>query len=284
MPIIFLSKTTCQTASGRKLIWLVLLFVLGLEWTEPSKRFALGSDLDLKTAIDEYQVAQTLQDPQQRIAAFSRAELAFAGLLKSESTPTAEMYVNWGNAALQAEKLGSAVVAYRLAIELDPNHKQAVKNLEFIRARLPEWARPIEATSPVIGQLLFWQATYSALQIYAFTSFMFLVGCVLIAISIRFRIVILRNIAVLPILVWAILLICEFSRAPSQNESAAVFVVDETTARTADSINASVAFASKIPVGTEAIVLEPRTEWARVEFGKSKIGWVPRSAIRMLAE
>lgn len=266
------------------LVCLVLLFLVGIVLAEPNKLHALESDSDLKAAIDEYQTAQMLQDSQQRSAAFRRAELAFAGLLKNGTAPSAEMYVNWGNAALQADKLGSAVTAYRLAIALDPNHQQAVKNLEFIRASLPEWARPEETTSPMIGQLLFWQVTYSSLQIYVFTSVMFLLGCILIAISIRFRITILRNIAVLPILVWAILLICEFSRAPSQNENAAVFIADETTARTADSINASFAFASKIPAGTEAVVLESRTEWAQVELGKSKIGWVPRSAIRLLAE
>lgn len=269
---------------AQKLILFAVVISLGGKLANAKTGFVFEFESEAEAAIDQYQTAQAIQNPQERLAAFRRAELAFASLLEVEASQTAELYVNWGNAALQAEKLGNAVFAYRRAIELDANHQQAAKNLEFIRATLPEWARPTEASSPMIGQLLFWQSAYSAFQIYLFTSIMFLIGCALLAISIRYRIAILRNIAVLPILVWGILLICEFSRTSSPNKNAAVFMADETVARTADSINASAAFASRIPLGTEATVVESRAEWAKVEFGKAKNGWVPRSAIRLLGE
>ncbi|MDB4640487.1 hypothetical protein OAF56_02535 [Pirellulaceae bacterium] len=269
---------------AQKLILFAVVVSLGGKLANANISFVVEFESEAKAAIDQYQTAQAIQNPQERLAAFRRTELAFASLLDMKASQTAELYVNWGNAALQAENLGNAVFAYRRALELDANHQQAAKNLDFIRAALPEWARPSEVTSPMIGQLLFWQTAYSAFQIYLFTSIMFLIGCGLIAISIRYRISILRNIAVLPILVWGILLICEFSRTSSSNEDAAVFMADETVARTADSINATAAFATSIPLGTEATVIESRAEWIKVEFGKAKNGWVPRSAIRLLGE
>jgi len=271
-----------QTA--QKLILFAMVVSLGSRLANAKTSLVVEFESEAKAAIDQYQTAQAIQNPQERLAAFRRTELAFASLLETKTSQSAKLYVNWGNAALQAENLGNAVFAYRRAIELDANHQQAAKNLDFIRTTLPEWARPIEVTSPMIGQLLFWQTAYSAIQIYLFTSIMFLIGCGLIAVSIRYRISILRNIAVLPILVWAIFLICEFSRTSSPNQDAAVFMADETVARTADSINASVAFATSIPLGTEATVVESRAEWVKVEFGKAKNGWVPRSAIRLLSE
>ena len=73
----------------------------------------------VQRAIAEYTAAMETQDRHRRLERFARAEQLFRQTMEGspQQSPVhnAALYVNLGNAALQAERLGPAIAAYRRA-------------------------------------------------------------------------------------------------------------------------------------------------------------------------
>ena len=91
------------------------------------------------------------KDRHLRLEKFARAEQLFRQLIEGDAQQppihNVELYVNIGNAALQAERLGPAIAAYRRALALVPQQAQAQQNLAYARSLLPDWIRREEATA-----------------------------------------------------------------------------------------------------------------------------------------
>ena len=99
----------------------------------------------LTRALGSYARALDIEDRDQRLEAFHRAEMLFGRVVESGSQ-SPELYANLGNAALQAERLGPAVLAYRRALLVEPSNSQARQNLEHARGLLPVWVpRPSDS-------------------------------------------------------------------------------------------------------------------------------------------
>ena len=111
--------------SGRRLS-LACLLLLGSALAGPAE--AADERELLARALEQYAHALDLADRDQRLEAFHRAEMLFARAA-TEGAATPELYANIGNAALQAERLGPAVLAYRRALRADPDHARALQNL-----------------------------------------------------------------------------------------------------------------------------------------------------------
>ena len=68
---------------------------------------------------------------------FTKAVALYTDLLYSEG-PNPEIYYNLGNAHYRAGHTAQAVLAYERALRLDPTHKDARTNLEFVNAQLED--------------------------------------------------------------------------------------------------------------------------------------------------
>ena len=113
----------------------ILVLLLGLD-SGPG----LAQDLEatLHEAVSGYAEALDTEDRDRRLEKFRRVERLFTAVV-DRADANADLYANLGNAALQAEHLGAAVLAYRRALLVDPDHSRARQNLEHVRGLAPDW-------------------------------------------------------------------------------------------------------------------------------------------------
>jgi tetratricopeptide (TPR) repeat protein len=236
-------------------------------------------------AIDEYLAAMETRDRPVRLERFARAEQLFRQVIEGDAQQpavrNADLYVNLGNAALQAEHLGPAIAAYRRALALDPQHAQARQNLDYARSLLPDWARS-EDSSHLIESLFFWRTMIPRGRLLVLGAGCFLLAAVLFAVGYAGRRPLLRNSAVVPLLVWVVLsasLVFGGDKDADRN----VVVVAETTVYTADSENSAPRLDTPLPSGTELSLLEQRAQWSEIRLPDGhRTGWVLSSALERL--
>ncbi len=229
-------------------------------------------------AIAEYQEALNTADRQKQILGFRRAEHLFDQVITNFDINNAALYVNMGNAALQGEHIGQAILAYRRALTITPGQATAQKNLEHTRQYLPNWV-PRPQPNTLLDTFFFWRTTLSNGEIALITGLCFAVASVLIAISVRWKHLWARNSAIIPILVWLTLLVVSAMSHWSQASNNAVITTSQTIARAADSAGAPIRFAEPLPAGTEVKVLEQRTDWARIQLANGHDAWVRLSSL-----
>ena len=198
---------------------------------------------------------------------------------RGDSLPPPIYGVNLGNAALQAEHVGTAIAAYRRALHLDPGHSRANQNLAFARGTLPDWAQSA-STNDLVETLFFWRRLYSAYQIATLSAAAFLLAAVLVGIGIALRSPAWRNLGLLPLVVWGILGISLWW--PVQGTTGdAVVSAQSATLRSADSENSPPRISDPLPDGTELSVLQHRDRWTEVQLG-NRSGWVRSSQLTLV--
>ena len=157
-------------------------------------------DLLLRDAIETYTRALDTEERDPRLAGFRRAEHLFARVA-ADGAHNAELFTNLGNAALLAEDLGGAVLAYRRALAVDPDHARALQNLEHARALLPEWVPRPEAGG-LWDSFFFWHRSLPRATRVRASALCFTAAALLVAAGIRWRQTSLRNAALVPALAW----------------------------------------------------------------------------------
>lgn len=237
----------------------------------------------LNSAIGEYSAAMDAKGRDARVAAFERAEQLFsqvvASVKESGGEPSASLLVNLGNSAIQAGNVGNAIVAYRLALKRDPSHAQATQNLAFARGALPDWARR-ESEAALVDTLFFWRNIYSNSQIYSLMGLLFLAAALLVAIGIAMKRPLLRNLAILPFVLWCILM-TSIVLDRSQATSEGVINAEYSMLHSADSENSPLRLANPLPDGTEVEILQERDRWTEIRMS-GKTGWVRSSTLARL--
>jgi len=231
----------------------------------------------VQEAVDRYTEALHTEDRDARLAGFHRAEQLFAGVAAA-GIRNPELYTDQGNAALQAERLGSAVLAYRRALRLDPDHPRALQNLQHARSLLPEWV-PKPEHAGLLDTFFFWHRTLSTHARQTGAALAFAAAALLVAAGVRFDQSTLRNAAILPALVWAALLASVWMDPAAEAREEAVVVAPETVARAADSPIAPSAFPEPLPGGVELRILETRSPWLRVRLANGRDAWVAESSV-----
>jgi tetratricopeptide (TPR) repeat protein len=259
----------------------ILLTVLAT--TRPAQ--AASSDQLLQEAVREYQAALESSDRDERLQQFRRAEMLFARIVAGSHGDNGEgtgavqnpdLYVNLGNAALGAERLGPAIAAYRRALELDPDHARARQNLRHARSLLPDWVpRPEEGG--ILDTFFAWTGQLSRREQQLAAALLFLITAALLAASVRWRRTVLRNIALIPAILWSTMLAILFVHTWNDDLPPAVVVGPETVARAADAANAPVRFSQPLPSGTEVQVIERRADWSHVRLADGRDAWVQHS-------
>lgn len=243
---------------------------------------ALGAGDAHAGAIDEgraaFQEAMAVEgNASARKAAFARAELALGEAVRA-SPDRPELLADWGNAALGAGDLATAVLAYRRALALDPSNSRARQNLAWIRTRQPDLLRPAQ-TSGATDTLLFFHTWPRARKLIV-GALAFAVAVLLLVPWTGRRKKVLGMLAVIPFAVWVAMLgsvLLEDRRADD------AVVMDDVVLRAADSAGAPAAMSQPLPRGTEVTVLEQRGSWTRVRVASGAAGWVASGAVEKIA-
>jgi len=238
---------------------------------------------EIEQGLAEYAAAMESSDRNLRLQLFSRAELLFRQAVENQiaqsGAASTELLVNLGNAALQAEHIGPAILAYRRALWQQPRHSRAVQNLQFARGLLPDSLRA-EQGSQWVDTLFFWKPLLSKLQLRLLAAASFWTAAVLLTVSIMLGLPWLRILALSLSLIWIVLLVSEWSE-PLDPTMEAVVVADEAYLRAADSENSPLRLAEPLPDGTEVRILERRERWIEVEVC-GRTGWLNASHVEVL--
>lgn len=235
-------------------------------------------------AVERHMEAMECEDRARRLNLFARAEQLFRQIIEGdeEHAPVRnpDLYVNMGNAALQAERLGPAVFAYRRALRLAPRHAQASQNLAYARSLLPDWVG-YDDTHSLLGSLFFWRSLLTVGQIEIWAAFVFLLAAGLVALSILTSQSLWRNLAVVPITVWAVML-SSLVLNPSRSVPRNAVVVQESRIYTADSTNSPPRLSKPVPSGAELTLIQQRGRWTELRLPDGRTGWVRSPAVRRL--
>ncbi len=250
----------------------------------PSTADAAGAAELLELGVAAYTAGLNHEKRDRRLAEFERAEQLFRQVIntriEAEQAVSAELWVNLGNAALQAEHVGHAVVAYHRALEMDRDHQQANQNLSFTRQQLPEWAQ-VQPEFAWLDTLFFWRQLVSPARMAVVASGSFLLAMLLFAASIVSGNTLWRNLAWLPLLCW--LLIWSSAWFTDRvREPSAVVVSSDARLYSADSQNSQLLLTNPLPDGTEVKLLQLRERWAEIEID-NRTGWLRRSTIDVLS-
>ncbi|HTE56685.1 MAG TPA: BatD family protein [Kofleriaceae bacterium] len=238
---------------------------------------ALAAAADPVTdARGAYQSALGQADRAARTRAFGHAQALYRAIaLGSPDRP--ELLTDWGNAALGASDLGSAVLAYRRALRLDPGLERARVNLAWVRAQLPGWAAASDEGGAV-DTLLFWHRRMTTPQKHLLAAAAYaLLVLLLFPFGRARRARLRRGLAAVPALValamWGSLV------AEPDLSGDAVVVSDGVVLRAADHPGAPAVLAEPVPAGAETTVIEERDAWDRVTLASGASGWLPAGAL-----
>jgi len=235
--------------------------------------------------VHAYTEAMNTKPRDERLRKFAIAEQLFrqlvAGGARHAPVRNADLYVNLGNAALQAEHLGTAIVAYRRALDLDPGHPRARQNLDYTRSLLPEWVQHEDPTR-WIDSLFFWHATLSYGQILIVAALCFLAAAIMLAIGLVRQTLLWRNLALVPALGWLVLTI-SLIVDPGQTTAQDAVIITEAVLHTADSENAAARLPKPLPNGVEVELLQHRERWSEVRMPDGRTGWVRNSTLELVA-
>jgi len=230
----------------------------------------------LREALDAYSMALAEPERDARLAGFARAERGFASLVE-EGVRTPSLYTNLGNAALQAQAPGRAVLAYHRALSLDPDASSARQNLIHVRSRLPAWVPRPESTRGLRG--LFDERRLPAPLRARLGALSFFLGGLCALLAVWRKEGAWRGLGMFFGLVW-VLLMASFALGGSMGDAPlAVLTGDEVLARSADSALAPLALPEPLPAGVEVDLLEQRAEWSRVRLANGREIWVRSSSV-----
>lgn len=263
----------------------VVIVLASGSWWSPC-RADQGSDAArVQTAVEQYTAAMELRDRTDRIQSFARAEVLFRQIVEGdeshEPVSNAALYINLGNSALQAERIGPAIVAFRQALSLAPQDTQARQNLQYARTLLPDWIRRQESHG-LLDSLFFWRALLTPGQIQVSAAVSFLLAAVLVALSIGQRQPLWRNLAVIPLLAWLAITVSLFVQ-PDPAAARNTVIVEESVVYTADSENSAPRLSRPLPSGAEIMLLQTRDRWTEVKLPDGRTGWVFSSTVQSLA-
>jgi hypothetical protein len=233
----------------------------------------------LDQALVAYRAAQETAVAAERPAAFARAERLFTAAAE-QGPASADLWTNLGTAALQAEHLGTSVLAYRRALHLDPDHRRAQQNLAHARTLLPAWV-PRPESGGFLDSFFAWQGRLAASERAGAAALCFLAAAALFAAAIATGSGALRLFGVGPLLAWGLLVASGLTHRGDTD--AAVLVANDTVARAADSRNAPARFAEPLPAGTEVTIGETRGDWARIVLADGRDAWVSAGSLATIA-
>ena len=218
-----------------------------------------------------YNIAMSVEDPQERIEAFERAAKEYR--VFCERLPnSADAWVDWGNASLGARKYADAMVGYTRALQLDPQHERALQNQSWITQKLPDWVRGQDAST----ELLFWSTWYTLPELMFIGALLFVCVVVLQFPFARK----LRFVQIIFALLWGSVML---SSLKLYAEPLKGVVMEEAGAlRSTDNEGAPPVRSSWVPEGTPVRIHSVTSKWTEVILPNGDKGWLPKRAVVIL--
>jgi tetratricopeptide (TPR) repeat protein len=259
-----------------------LASAIGVLTLAPAGAMASGAPEQwLEPAISAYSLGMESKQRDERQHHFAESERFFAAAIEA-GADGADNWTNLGNAALQAERLGPAILAYRRALLLDPGNERAEQNLVYARQLLPEWL-PRPSEDGVLDSFFFWRRSLTQGGGVDWAAGCFFLAALALSVGYALGLGALRGAGILLALAW-LALIASISLDPgTQASREGVIIVPETVARAADSINAPLRFGDSLASGAEVRVLENRGGWLHVELYNGRDAWLVESAVETVA-
>jgi tetratricopeptide (TPR) repeat protein len=231
--------------------------------------------VELEAARAAYAEALSTSERGERTRRFEETERLYRALV-TQMPDRPELLSDWGNAALGAGDLGTAVLAYRRALQFDQGLVRAQKNLDWVRHQMPEHLVPSSDVSAV-DSLFFWHSDWSLAKRHLVAAIAFAAFILMITPwGLRYEGA-MRRLAIVPLL----LFVATFASAilePSR-DNAAVIVQDGETLYSADSQGAPAAMSAPLSGGLEVTVRERRGRWTQVALADGTTGWLSTSAV-----
>lgn len=215
------------------------------------------------------------------LAVLEEATAMIQGVIDKHQIHTPGIYHALGNAYMLQDDLGQAILAYRKGEEIDPTRVELRESLQHARSMVSISVHQ-STTNRIWQTVLAWRGYIPRGLLWLAFAGMFTIGW--IACSARLLGYAPRSIATAGI--WIIagsavpvgLLGAEWSKYRSSNH--VVVTGSDVIAMTGpdDQIYDSV-FADGLQSGVEALLLESRDEWERIELGDGTQCWVPQASI-----
>lgn len=240
-----------------------------------------GDAAQLEQARGIYAQAMSSEDRAQRLDGFKKAALIFKALA-TEHPEAAGIVVDWGNAALQAQDLGQAVLAYRRALALEPQNSQAQKNLHFIRFQILNMKGDELEGHNALSTVFFLNDSLSVGVRRLLAAVFFALGVLLIFPWVRSRATRrgLSFLAVLPFLLWAWFLASVYLTRDDTARDAVL--MREQPLKVADSQGAADSMPQPVRAGAEIKIEEERGAWLRVSLAGGQSGWVQAQGVERI--
>lgn len=228
----------------------------------------------LDEATETYRAAMGATSRDERLHLFQRSESLFAQLTSGpDGLQSAGLQTNLGNAALQAEHLGTAILAYRRALWIDPDYEQAEQNLEHARSLLPDWV-PRNSAWGGRDSFLGWTQRLTQRERWRSAAAIFLGASFCLSAAVRWDRSLLRNMAIILVILWCVLIVSTLWLEWQVPLADAVVIRSEAIVRAADAMNAPARFSEPLPEGTEVRVVEEREGWVQIQLADGRDGWL----------
>ena len=209
---------------------------------------------------------------------FNRSRVLWQELIEKSGTCSASVYTNLGNAALQAQQLGQAILAYRRALAIEPGDARARQNLAYARKLLPDWV-PRDLGDDGWASLLGGATRWSSASRSFVAALCFAAASGLVGLSIFTRWVWPRVMAIGPGMIWTVLMGVAVWEHAGDRIPTGVVTTDGVMARAADSSKAPPRLAQPLPAGTEVRIIEDRGRWVRIRLTDGRDAWVKASTV-----
>ena len=257
-------------SGGRQASMMVWTLALGAALGIPQD----SEEHRLREARKAYAQGMTETDRDRRVESFALAEALFGEIARAHPE-SPDLLADWGNAALGAQEIGTAVLAFRRTLRLEPGHPRARMNLAWARRRMPQWVPVPERTGALDSFFL---------RVHSLSVPRRLIGggvafalAVLLIIPWGRQKRLLRRLAILPVLLWMGLAFSVFLDLGVSG--GAVLLRDGVPLRSADSSGAPPVLGHPLPAGVEVTALESRDAWTRIELADGTAGWLPTTSL-----
>ncbi len=230
-------------------------------------------------AMSDYEDGMAERDRSKRMSLFGASarkfEAAIAQLRQHGNRVSSDLWLAFGNASLESEKVGAAIFAYRNALAIAPGSNSAAQNLSFARARVSDGFANTQ--QPLLtDSLFFWRSVFSREQQFTIAAVLFAFAGLLLVVAVGLGRRLVMYLAAAPAVAWMILITAAITDR-TNNQRVAV-VLGDVEMRSADSDLSPPRLKEPLPDGAEVQLLQRREDWCEVE-SRGQSGWVKASQI-----
>lgn len=201
--------------------------------------------------------------------------------IEDQELVSAELFQNMGTAAYKMEAVPESIYYFEKALKLDPGNDDLEHNLDLAKARITDKSDQDSSygilgwISASIGNTADFWATFAV--IFA------LIGGIFLSITL-FQDTFKKYLRIAGIVCW-ILTGLTWSFAAIQNsvisqQNYAILFEPSLNVMNEPSAESSIAFV--LHEGSKVEILGGNENWLKISFGKDKIGWIPRTAAKVI--